>query len=201
MYLVIVDAYSKFIEVAPMAQATRTNTVAARVFSYFGLPKHLVTDNGIQFASADFQKFLKDNDIEHRLTAPGHPATNGLAERYVGEFKDKLNKIGDTGETVQTVHTGWEKLMNRQRRIRLSALRFKTTKQEVKVFQNNLDNKPNHIRLCSCAILEKVQNGYQVELQKQSVQEMFNVQVGDTLWKRHEEQLQPRHIPTDQCTD
>ena len=33
--------------------------------------------------------------------------------------------------------------MNRQRRIRLSALRFKTTKQEVKVFQNNLDNKVN----------------------------------------------------------
>ena len=29
----------------------------------------------------------------------------------------------------------------------------------------------------------------------------FNVQVGDTLWKRHEEQLRPRHIPIDQCTD
>ena len=29
----------------------------------------------------------------------------------------------------------------------------------------------------------------------------FNVQVGDTLWKRHEEQLRPRHIPTDHCTD
>ena len=104
MYLVIVDAYSKFIEVAPMAQATRTNTIAARVFSYFGLLKHLVTDNGIQFTSADFQKFLKDNDIEHRLTAPGHPATNGLAERYVGEFKDK----------------GYTKLATRERLSRLS---------------------------------------------------------------------------------
>ena len=87
-----------------MGQATTTNTIAAlrRVFSYFGLPEHLVTDNGSQFTSAEFQKFLKENDIEHTLTAPGHPATNGLAERYVGEFKDKLNKIGDTGETVQT---------------------------------------------------------------------------------------------------
>ena len=152
MYLVIVDAYSKFVEVVPMAQATTSNTIAAlrRVFSYFGLPEHLVTDNGSQFTSADFQKFQKENDIEHTLTAPGHPATNGLAERYVGEFKDKLNKIGDTGETVQTkldrfVLTHWAKptslgkspselLMNRQPRIRLSALRFTTTKQEVKVF-------------------------------------------------------------------
>ena len=83
MYLVIVDAYSKFVEVVPMGQATTTNTIAALrcVFSYFGLPEHLVTDNGSQFTSVEFQKFLKENNIEHTLTAPGHPATNGLAER------------------------------------------------------------------------------------------------------------------------
>ena len=69
MYLVIGDAYSKFVEVEPMAQAVTTNAIAAlrHVFSYFGLPEHLVTDNGSQFTSADFQKFLKDNDIEHTL--------------------------------------------------------------------------------------------------------------------------------------
>ena len=78
-----------------MGQATTTNTIAALtlVFSYFGLSEHLVTNNGSQFTSAEFQKFLKENDIEHTLTAPGHPATNGLAERYVGEFKDKLKKL------------------------------------------------------------------------------------------------------------
>ena len=95
MYLVIVDAYSKFVEIVPMGQATTINTIAAlrRVFSYFGLPEHLVTDNGSQFTSAEFQKFLKENDIEHTLTAPGHPATNGLAESYVGEFIVKLKKL------------------------------------------------------------------------------------------------------------
>ena len=40
--------------------------------------------------------------IFHSLTAPGYPATNGLVERYVGEFKDKLDKIVNTGETLQT---------------------------------------------------------------------------------------------------
>ena len=67
MYLVIVDAYSKFVEVVPMGQATKTNTIASlrRVFSCFGLPDHLVTDNSSQFTSAEFQKFLKENDIEH----------------------------------------------------------------------------------------------------------------------------------------
>ena len=35
-----------------------------------------------------------------------------------------------------------ELLMNRQPRIRFSTLRFKTSKQVVKVFPHNLDNKP-----------------------------------------------------------
>lgn len=49
-----------------MGKATTTNTIATlrRVFSYFGLRKHLVTENGSQFTSADIQKFLKQNDIE-----------------------------------------------------------------------------------------------------------------------------------------
>ena len=159
MYLVIADAYSTFVEVEPMAQAVTPNAIAAlrHVFSYFGLPEHLVTDNGSQFTSADFQKFLKDNDIEHALTVPGHPETNGLAEHHVGEFKDWRHGGDCPDETRQvlTTHRATptslgkspsELLMNRQRRIRLSALRFKTTKQEVMVFQHNLDNKPQFIQ-------------------------------------------------------
>ena len=221
MYLVIVDAYSKFVEVVPMGQATTTNTIAAlrRVFSYFGLPEHLLTDNGSQFTSAEFQKFLKENDIQHTLTAPGHPATNGLAERYVGEFKDKLNKIGETGETVQTkldrfllTHRATptslgkspsELLMNRQPRIRFSALRFKTSKQEVKVFQHNLDNKPKFIPDQPVFVRNFGKGAKWVpgRITETVSPRNFNVQVGDTLWKRHEEQLRPRLIPTEQCTD
>ena len=87
-----------------MTHATSTNTITAlrHIFTYFGLPEHLVTDNRTQFTSDEFQKFLRKNDILHTLTTPGHPATNGLAECYVGELKDKLGKIGDTGESVQT---------------------------------------------------------------------------------------------------
>ena len=74
-----------------MTHASSTDTITAlrHIFSYFGLREHLVTDNGTQFTSDEFQKFLRKNDILHTLTALGHPATNGLAERYVGEFKDR----------------------------------------------------------------------------------------------------------------
>ena len=145
-----------------MTHATSSTTIAAllHTFSYFGLPEHLNTDNGSQFTSAEFQKFLRDNGIQHTTTAPDHPATNGLAERYVGDLKDKLNKIGDTGESLQTKldrylltyratptslgKTPSELLMNRQPRLRFSALRSSPCKQEVKVFQDNLNNRPRY---------------------------------------------------------
>ena len=193
MFLVVVDAYSKFLEIVPMTHATSTNTITAlrHVFSDFGLPELLVTDNGTQFTSDEFQKFLRENDILHTLTAPGHPATNGLAERYVGEFKDKLGKIGDTGKSVQTKLDRFlltyratpntlgkspsELLMNRQPRIRFSALRAESSKQEVKVFQVNLDKKPQFTPNQAIFVhnFGKGANGFQEPLLEQSVPEIL----------------------------
>ena len=102
-----------------------------------------MTDNGSQFTSIEFKDFLRRNDVIHTLTAPGHPATNGLAERFVGHFKTSLKKIGLTGESLQAKLDRFlltyratpnnfgkspnELLMNRQPRIRLAALRNSTT--------------------------------------------------------------------------
>ncbi|XP_065077322.1 uncharacterized protein K02A2.6-like [Ochlerotatus camptorhynchus] len=52
----------------------------------------VVTDNGTQFTAEKFQSFLKANGIKHCLTAPGHPATNGVAENFVKTFKASLKK-------------------------------------------------------------------------------------------------------------
>ncbi|KAK3734689.1 hypothetical protein QZH41_002109 [Actinostola sp. cb2023] len=221
MFLVLVDAYSKFVDIIPMTQATSANTIAAlrHTFSYFGLPEHVVTDNGSQFTSAEFQKFLTDNCIQHTTTAPGHPATNGLAERYVGDFKDKLTKIGDTGEPLQTKldrflltyratptslgKTPSELLMNRQPRIRLSALRAKQSKQEVKIFQDNLDNKPKFHQNQPVFVRNFGKGARWVPgvIIGTISPRNYEVQVGDIVWKRHEEQMRPRYIPSTQCSE
>ncbi|XP_055901924.1 uncharacterized protein K02A2.6-like [Eupeodes corollae] len=68
------------------------------VFCRFGLVDTLVSDNGRQFISLDFQQFLANNGIKHILTAPGHPATNGQAENFVKTLKKSLQAIlNDTG--------------------------------------------------------------------------------------------------------
>ncbi|XP_065091613.1 uncharacterized protein K02A2.6-like [Ochlerotatus camptorhynchus] len=63
------------------------------IFSTFGIPSVLVSDNGVQFTPEVFQRFLKMNGVVHKMGAPYHPETNGQAERYVQTFKQKLKAL------------------------------------------------------------------------------------------------------------
>ena len=92
MYLVVIDAYSKWPEVFIMQSTTTEKTidVLSELFARTGLPKQIVSDNGPQFIAEEFQRFTKANGIQHIKSAPYHPATNGLAERFVQTFKNGL---------------------------------------------------------------------------------------------------------------
>ena len=59
--LVISDYYSNFIEVACLKTVTSHNVIKEMkaVFARYGIPDILVTDNGPQFASAEFSVFAK----------------------------------------------------------------------------------------------------------------------------------------------
>ena len=71
-------------------RATRTYEELRRLFATRGLPEQLVSDNGYQFTADEFGEFLRSNGIKHIRSAPYHPATNGLAERFVQTFKQAL---------------------------------------------------------------------------------------------------------------
>ena len=88
-FLVIVDTYSKWPEVFHMTSTTTSATISVlrKLFSQFGLPVQLVSDNGPQFTSTQFEEFLRRNGVKHIRVAPYHPASNGAAERMVQTFK------------------------------------------------------------------------------------------------------------------
>ncbi|UYV69686.1 K02A2.6-like [Cordylochernes scorpioides] len=94
MFLVIVDAYTKWLEIFILKEITSKTIIyhLRQVFARFGLPEILVTDNGRQFVSKEFEEFTKMNGIRHTKASPYNPSTNGLAERYVREFKTSLRK-------------------------------------------------------------------------------------------------------------
>ena len=94
MFLIVIDAYSKWIEVRIMNSTTSAIITALRgAFAEFGLPSLIVTDNARNFTSAEFESFLSRNGIKHLPSPPYHPSSNGLAERAVQSFKQSLLKL------------------------------------------------------------------------------------------------------------
>ncbi|KAL5479522.1 hypothetical protein EMCRGX_G023050 [Ephydatia muelleri] len=95
MFVVLIDAYTKWLEVAivPSCSAQQTIKFLQCVFATHGIPEQLVSDNGSTFCSKEFQSFLNRNGIKHSKTAPYHPSSNGLAERSIQTFKEALTKL------------------------------------------------------------------------------------------------------------
>ena len=95
LYLILVDAFSKWIEVHIVNSTSSEATIEKlrTIFSTHGLPEQIVSDNATSFTSQEFQDFTKSNGIKHILTSPYHPASNGLAERAVQTFKSAVSKL------------------------------------------------------------------------------------------------------------
>ena len=95
MFLVVVDAYSKWLEVHQMTSTTSTATIEKlrEIFATHGLPTTVVSDNGTNFTSSEFEEFMKRNGIKHIKVSPYHPASNGQAERAVRIFKEGIEKM------------------------------------------------------------------------------------------------------------
>ena len=94
-FLVVVDAFSKWLEVHITSCTSSAVTIEKlrSIFATHGLPQTVVSDNGTSFTSAEFQNFMQENGIHHITSAPYHPSSNGLAERAVQTFKQGLRKI------------------------------------------------------------------------------------------------------------
>lgn len=89
-YLIITDAYSKWPEVfeTPKMDSKVTLDFLRQAFTRFGLPDVIVSDNGTQFTSTEFEQFCIINDIKHTTYALYHSATNGAAENAVKSYKN-----------------------------------------------------------------------------------------------------------------
>ncbi|MHB1845611.1 MAG: integrase core domain-containing protein [Deltaproteobacteria bacterium] len=61
-----------------------------RVFADQGVPHRLLSDNGPQFTSLDFELFLAKHGVDHTRILPGHPWTNGRIERLFRTFKETV---------------------------------------------------------------------------------------------------------------
>ena len=96
MFLLIVDAHSKWLDFHCLNSATTVTAIEKlrNTFGMHGLPEVIVSDNGSVFTSNDLKIFTRRNGIRHISTALYHPSSNGLVERVVQTFKQGMKKQG-----------------------------------------------------------------------------------------------------------
>jgi len=79
-----------------------TTTTSAAIISALkatflrhGIPDSLATDNGPQFASAEFSQFAQSYNFIYQTSSPDHPQANGKVERAVRTVKSLMKNCTD----------------------------------------------------------------------------------------------------------
>lgn len=104
--LVVIDAYSKWLDIIPVRRATAAVTVnkLTNLWSQFGPPNTIVSDNARSFTSTSFTNMCLQWGIKHVTTSPYRPAGN-LAERPNRDIKAALTIIL---KQYEAAHKDWD---------------------------------------------------------------------------------------------
>lgn len=93
-FLIIVDYFSGFFEVAQLRD-TKSTTVIGHCkanMARYGFVDELITDNGPQFSCREFKEFSKLYEFTHNISSPLFSQSNGLAEKSVQTAKRLIEK-------------------------------------------------------------------------------------------------------------
>ena len=107
--LTIIDYASRLPFAIKVKSTDAANTIRSlsNIFSIFGLPKVIVSDNGPAFRSGVFADFLCKSNITHYFSSAYYPQGNGVVERLHGTLKQRLQKLlyegRDFSESLQQV--------------------------------------------------------------------------------------------------
>ena len=92
--MIVIDHFSKFLTLIPLPDK-KSETIAyaldLHIFSRFGAPAEVITDQGTEFRGA-VDTLLQRYQITHRTTSANHPQADGLAERAVQTMKHTLRR-------------------------------------------------------------------------------------------------------------
>jgi len=99
VYVLVVDYYSRFfaIEKLPDERSITVINKIKHILVTHGIPLKIVSDNGPQYTSREFQVFTRNWGIQHITSSPIYPQSNGLAERTVKTVKRLLDKAKASG--------------------------------------------------------------------------------------------------------
>lgn len=100
-YLLIVDYYSKYPEIAVMPDKTAASVISQmkQVFARHGIPDEVICDN-MPFASYQMQTFAREWCFTVTTSSPRYAQSNGQSERAIQTVKNLLKKASASNTDV-----------------------------------------------------------------------------------------------------
>ena len=95
--LVMIDVCSKFVWLRPLRSTTNAEVAQNlwAVFSDFGFPKIIQSDNGPEFIGKTITELCRLSCIKKRLITPYNPRADGGVERSIRDIATMINKLID----------------------------------------------------------------------------------------------------------
>ena len=108
----ICDAYSNYSRAVHLPGKRTATVIINHLLQWMldhGFSRVLQTDGAKVFTGEEFQKFLEENKIEHRLSAPMMSRSNGRIEERIKAYKNMLTKLHSEGRTTEgEARATWE---------------------------------------------------------------------------------------------
>ena len=150
LYLPIVDRFSGWLNIyhiKPFQDSQKTLiSIFRSLFEAYGVPEELSTDGGPQFTATQFQSFLKNWGVTHRLSSAYYPQSNGRAELGVKTAKRILENNTNPDGTLDNDKVSRAILQYRNTPlpyIHLSPAQILFHRQ----LRDNLPSNPQHYKL------------------------------------------------------
>ena len=104
-YLLVTDTFSKYSFTYKMHKKTAETVIhkLTQLFSQYGTPNTISTDNGPPFNSEPFTKFQIEQRVDHITSSPHYPKSNGFIERQVKTMKTALATAAASRKTLDDV--------------------------------------------------------------------------------------------------
>jgi len=179
-YVLVVDYYSRWIEVAKLNKLTSQEVIdhTRSMFARHGIPEIVVSDNGPQYSADLYAKFAEEYGFEHITSSPLYPQGNGEAERAVRTIKGLLRKSGDhylallayRSTPLESGYSPAQLLMSRNLRTTLPMTREQRTPRVAD--RREVEERDDHIK-------ERQKSNYD---RGHRARELTPLEPGDTVW-------------------
>ena len=80
------------------------------MFSRYGVPDQVISDNGPQFVSSEFTTFAQQWGFEHVTSSPKYPQLNGKDENAVKTVKMLFTKCQDSRQSEYLALLDWRNM-------------------------------------------------------------------------------------------